>query len=391
MIVLLKAFKTEIDPTKEQIHKIQCTMGTCRFIYNFYIIRNKQVYAADGSFLTANAFSKWLNNEFLPGNPKYSWMKDVSSKAVKQAIRNGETAFKRFFKGLSGFPKFKKKRCRDDVKIYFPRNNRTDFICERHRIKVPTLGWVRLKEKGYLPTSLTIRFGTVSRQADRYYLSVLAEVPGVTESPIVNPDGIGIDLGIKTFATCSNGMAFKNIDKDLDMRRLLKKLRRMQRACSRKYEQAKKEKFKKGKAAYKNLQKDRLRISRLYRRIAQIWENYRNQCIAAIVKTKPSYVALEDLNIKGIMANRHLSRAISRLGFYTFRTKLTNVCRSLGIEVRIINRWYPSSKTCSVCGQVHKSLKLSDRTFVCPYCGHTEDRDFQAARNIRDCEDYRIA
>lgn len=387
---MLRAFKTEIHPTEEQIHKINCTIGTCRFIYNFYILENKKAYEKDQTFLTANTFSKWMNNTFLPEHPEYDWIKEVSSKAVKQSMRNGETAFKRFFEKKAEFPVLKKKRsC--DVKAYFPKNSKTEWICERHRVKIPILGWVRLKEKGYIPTDLTIRSGTVSKETGRYYVSVLIDLPEILTFPELSPEGLGIDVGIKSFAVCSNGMVFENINKTKEMRRLYKKLGRMQRACSRKYEQAKKENFKKGKAAYKNLQKDRLKISRLQHHIAQIRENYINQCIRKIVKTKPSFIALEDLNVKGMMKNRCLSKEISRLGLYTFRRKLTDICKGMGIEVRIINRWYPSSKTCPNCGHVHTGLKLSDRTFICPECGYQIDRDYGASINIRDCKDYKIA
>lgn len=390
MILLLKAFKTEIYPTTEQIQKIHKTIGTCRFIYNFYILENKKAYEQNQSFLTANAFSKWLNNIFIPNHPEYQWIKDVSSKAVKQAMRNGETAFKRFFKQQSKFPVLKKKRFWD-VKAYFPRNNRTDWICERHRVKIPTFGWVRLKEKGYIPTDRIIRSGTISKEAGRYYVSVLINMPEQPPLTDLSQDGIGIDVGIKRFAVCSNGLVFENINKTKDLQRLDKKLKRLQRACSRKYEQAKKENFKKGKAAYKNLQKEKLRISRLQHRITQIRKNHINQCINMIVKTKPSFVAMEDLNVKGMMKNRCVSREIGRLGLYQFREKLTAKCKGLGIEVRIINRWYPSSKTCTECGYVHKGLQLSDRIFKCPKCGSEIDRDYGASINIRDCQDYQVA
>ena len=149
---LLKRFKTEINPTEEQKIKIHKTIGTCRYIYNFYLFHNKERYDVGERFMSGKSFSVWLNNEYLPGHPEYSWIREVSSKSVKNAIENACTAFSRFFHHQSGFPRYKKKG-RSDVKMYFVRNNPKDCLCERHRIKIPTLGWVRLKEKGYIPTS----------------------------------------------------------------------------------------------------------------------------------------------------------------------------------------------------------------------------------------------
>ena len=166
---MLKSFKTEINPTTEQIQKINKTIGTCRFIYNFYLAHNKELYNNGEKFMTAKFFSVWINNEFLPNNPEYQWIKEVSSKSVKKSMENAYTAFNRFFKKQSGFPRFKKKN-KSDVKMYFVKNNPKDCFCERHRINIPTLGWVRLKEKGYIPTTkqgYVIKSGTVSCKADR--------------------------------------------------------------------------------------------------------------------------------------------------------------------------------------------------------------------------------
>ena len=231
---MLKAYKVEIKPTCEQIIKIHKTIGVSRFIYNFYIAHNKEVYAKDKKFISGMEFSKWLNNEYVPNNQDKIWIKEVSSKATKQAIMNGEKAFKSFFKGLSGFPKFKKKK-NQDVKAYFPKNNKTDWTIERHRIKIPTLGWIRLKEFGYIPINAKVKSGTVSQKANRYYVSVLVKEDDVQVSKPTN-EGIGIDLGIKDFAICSNGMPFKNINKTSAIKKAEKKLKREQRKLSRKYE-----------------------------------------------------------------------------------------------------------------------------------------------------------
>ena len=380
---LLKSFQTEINPTEEQKIKIHKTIGTCRYIYNFYLFHNKERYNAGEKFMSGKSFSIWLNNEYLPKHPEYSWIREVSSKSVKNAC----TAFSRFFHHQSGFPKYKKKR-KSDVKMYFVRNNPKDCLCERHRIKLPTLGWVRLKEKGYIPTSkdgYVIRSGTVSMKACRYYVSVLVEI----SAPEVNgnfSDGIGIDLGLKDFAVVSNGTVYRNINKTARIRKLEKQLRRAQRKLSRKYEN-----LKKGEPTQKaNIRKQKLKVQKLHHHIENIRTDYSNKTIAEIVKTKPSHITIEDLNVSGTMKNRHLSKAVSSQKFYEFRAKLKAKCSEYGIELRVVDRWYPSSKTCHCCGCIKKDLKLSDRIYSCT-CGYVEDRDFNAALNLRDAENYEVA
>ena len=383
---LLKSFKTEINPTDEQKVKINKTIGTCRYVYNFYLGYNKELHDQGEKFMTGKSFSVWLNNEYIPNNPDKVWIKEVSSKAVKKSIEDGCTAFTRFFKHQSAFPNFKKKG-KSDVKMYFVKNHPKDLTCERHRIKIPTLGWVRIKEKGYIPTTKDgrkIKSGTVSIKAGRYYVSVLVEIPDVNIANSSN-DGIGIDLGLKDLAVVSDGKIYKNINKSARVKKLEKKLRREQRCLSRKYEN-----LKKGESTQKNIQKQKLKVQKLYHKIDNIRTDYINKTIAEIVKTKPSYIAIEDLNVSGMMKNRHLSKAVASQKFYEFRTKLKAKCDENGIELRVVDRWYPSSKMCHCCGAIKKDLKLSDRIYRCD-CGYVEDRDFNASLNLRDAVTYEVA
>ena len=383
---MLKSFKTEIDPTSEQKDKIHNTIGTCRYVYNFYLSHNKTLYDKGEPFMTGKSFSVWLNKEYIPQNPDKAWIKKAYSKAVKKSIEDGSTAFMRFFKHQSAFPKFKKKG-KSDVKMYFVKNNPLDCQCERHRIKIPSLGWVRLKEKGYIPTTKDgwkIKSGTVSIKAGRYYVSALVELP---DAEITNNsgEGIGIDLGLKKLAIVSNGKTYKNINKSARVKKLEKQLHREQRCLSRKYEN-----LKKGESAQKNIQKQRLKVQKLHHRMDNIRTDHINKTIDEIVKTKPSYITIEDLNVSGMMKNRHLSKAVASQKFYEFRTKLKVKCDDNGIELRIVDRFYPSSKLCHCCGSMKKDLKLSDRTYKCS-CGYVKDRDFNASLNLKDAVTYKIA
>lgn len=391
---MLKSYKTEINPTFKQKQIINRTIGVCRYVYNFYLAHNREIYETEESFISGMDFSKWLNNEFIPNNPELHWIKDVSSKSVKQSIMNAERAFKNFFKKKSCFPRFKKKS-KSNVKMYFVKTDTKVIIpCERHKIKIPTLGWVRLKEKGYIPTNPNthiIKSGTVSYKAGRYYVSVLVDEQE-QQTPALNDFGIGIDLGLKDFAICSNGRTYKNINKCSQIRKLEKKLRREQRSLSRKYENYKKlNNNLKGVATRQNILKQKLKVQRLYQRLDNIRTDYINKVISELAKTKPMWITIEDLNVSGMMKNKHLSKAIAQQKFFEFRTKLLVKCNEYGIELRIVDRFYPSSKTCHNCGSIKSDLKLSDRIYHCDECGYIEDRDYNASLNLRDCRTYNIA
>ena len=384
---LLKSFKTEINPTEEQKARIRKTIGTCRYVYNFYLGHNKALHDNGEKFMTGKSFSLWLNNEYIPDNPDKTWIREVYSKAVKKSIEDGCAAFTKFFKHQSDFPKFKKKG-KSDVKMYFVRNNPKDCQCERHRLKIPTLGWVRIKEKGYIPTTkdgYMIRSGTVSVKAGRFYVSVLVEIPDVNINNNLN-EGIGIDLGLKDFAIISNGKTYRNINKSAGLKKLEKQLIREQRSLSRKYENLKKGEF----TQRANIQKQKLKVQKLHHKMDNIRTDYINKTIAEIVKTKPSYITIEDLNVKGMMKNRCLSKAVASQKFYEFRKRLKAKCDEKGIELRVADRFYPSSKTCHHCGSIRKNLKLSDRIYRCE-CGYVADRDLNAALNLKDAKTYKIA
>ena len=385
-----RAYKIEIDPTAEQKSKIHQTIGVSRFIYNFYIAHNKEIYDREGKFVSGMDFSKWLNNEYIPNNKDMKWIKEVSSKATKQAIMNGDKSFRDFFKKAKGFPKFKKKK-NQDVKAYFPKNNKTDWTIERHRVKIPTLGWIRLKEFGYIPVNSIVKSGTVSQKADRYYVSILVEENDKKVYKSTN-EGVGIDLGVKEFVVCSDGIKFKNINKTSTVKKIEKKLKREQRKLSRKYESLKirNKKVKGGNVTSQNIQKQVVKVQKLHQRLANIRTDYINKIVSSIIKQKPSYITIEDLNVKGMMKNKHLSKAIASQKFFEFKTKLTFKCKENHIELRIVDRFYPSSKTCSNCGEIKQDLKLSDRIYKCD-CGLTIDRDLNSSINLKNAKEYKIA
>ena len=392
----IKAYKVEIKPTEKQIQKINQNIGVCRWLYNQYLFKNNELYTLykngeitkDKAFISANNFDKYINNE-VKILDEYKWISNCGSKARKKSIQNAEIAYKSFFKGIANFPKFKKKN-KQNIGLYFPKNNKTDWKVERYRINIPTLKWVRMKEYGYIPENSKIISGTVSKKCNRYYVSVTVEEE-YSNLNIEYSEGIGIDLGIKDFAICSNKQTFKNINKTQKIKKLEKQLKKKQKRLSRKYESFKlKNKNKKGEATRQNIQKQIVKVQKLHQRLSNKRTDYINKIVNEIVKTKPSHITIEDLNISGMMKNSHLSKAISQQKFYEFRTKLKYKCELFGIELRIVDRYYPSSKLCHNCGQIKKDLKLSDRIYKCD-CGYEEDRDYNASLNLRDAKKYKIA
>ncbi len=381
-----RAYLMEMKPTSEQIAKINRTIGVCRYVYNLYIFKNKEIYESKGKFLSGYDFSKWLNNVYTKECDQ--WIKEVSSKAIKQAIMNGDKAFKRFFKGLSGFPRYKKKK-KQDVRCYFPKNNKTDWTVERHRIKVPTIGWMRLKEYGYIPKNAIVKSGTIGKRAGRYFVSVLCELEETETKPTLKQTGLGIDLGVKDFAIRSDGIVHENINKTIQVKKIEKRLKREQRSLSRKFENIKKRGEQSATKKRANIDKNILRVQKLNARLVNIRLEYVKSIANDVVKTKPTFITVEDLNVKGMMKNKHLSKTITAQCFYTFKTWLLLKCEEYGIELRQVSRFYPSSKLCSCCSQKRADLKLSDRVYRCE-CGHVMDRDLNAAINLLQAKEYTI-
>ena len=399
---LLKSFKTELRPTEAQKDKIRRSIGICRFLYNQYVAENIRLYrmyqrglldTRQKHFVTANTFDKYVNHVLKIRLP---WIDQCGSKARKKSLVNAENAFWKFFHGEARFPRFKRKS-RGDVKLYFPKNNKGDWRIWRHKIMIPTLKQVRLKEYGYLPQGAQVVSGTVSYVAGRYYVSVTAKIDErsrynndceTSYQPFT--DGIGIDLGIKSLAVTSDGKVFQNINKSPRVRALERKLRREQRRLSRKYT-IRKKKGGSTATASANIAKKKLTVQKLHQRLARIRENHENQVIHEIVKQKPRFITMEDLNVKGMMKNRYLAKAVAQERFNSFLQKLQGKASVIGIELRIVDRFYPSSKRCHSCGHIHSDLKLSERIYHCPACGAEIDRDYNAALNLRDANEYRIA
>lgn len=303
-------------------------------------------------------------------------MYDVSKCAFQEALRDLDNAFAHFFrkwrfkkqgkwKGKLGYPRFKSKKrglgsCRFTGSIRVSADT----------IQLPRLGMVRLKERRYLPINAKVGSATISEQAGRWYLSVCVHEERL-EPTMATGEVLGIDLGIKTLATLSDGRTFDN---PKALRSNLKRLRRLSRSQSRKL---------KGSA---NRKKAQHQLARQHARIANIRRDALHKATSAIVtRTKPdserpACIVLEDLNVSGMLKNRKLSRAIADVGMYEFKRQLTYKAAYAGIEIKQVSRWFPSSKTCSSCGTVREELMLSERVFVCHDCGYIADRDYNAAR-----------
>ena len=384
---MYKSIKIELKLTNEQKIQVNKTIGVERFIYNEYIKYNQEQYELGNKFVSAFDFSKYINNVYLPSNPDKKWIKDVSSQSVKQAMIYGEKAFKNFFKGLTSFPVFKKKG-KNELGAYFVKNNKKDFEFYRHKIKIPTLKFVRVKEYGYIPKNANIKSGTISKKADRYFLSLVIEVEDTIKETNTNTKGLGIDLGIKDTAICSDGRVFKNINKTKKVKKIKKKIKREQRKMSRSIEYSKTKKIK--LKDLKNFNKKKLKLQRLFYKLNCIRDDYNNKMVDEITRTKLKYITIENLKVSNMMKNKHLSKAIQEQNFFSIRTKLINKCKERNIELRLVDTFYPSSKTCSCCGSIKKDLKLNDRIYKCSNCGLEIDRDYNASINLEKAKVYKV-
>ena len=361
--------KVRLCPTNEQEQQLWKSVGTARFIYNWTLARQEENYKNGGKFISDNDLRKEIT--ILKKTEEYKWLNEVSNNVAKQAVKDACNAYKNFFKGLTDRPRFKSRR-KSKPSFY---NDTSKLKVKPNMVLIEKVGWVKIAEQ--IPMDVKYTNPRVSFDGKYWYIAVGTE----KKQPVVEltDESIGIDVGIKDLAICSNGMTFKNINKTKKVKKLKKTLKRKQRQCSNKYE-----KNKKGKEFVKtqNIAKLEKQIRLIHRRLSNIRNNHLHQATTKIVKTKPSKVVMETLNIKGMMKNRHLSKAIAQQGLYEFKRQLDYKCQLYGIEFVEADKWYPSSKTCSECGHVKTRLSLSERTYICEDCAAVIDRDYNASINL---------
>ena len=387
---MIKTIKIRLKPNNKQQTKMFQFANAKRFAYNWALAKQQENYINGGKFIQDNELRKQFT--LFKKQEENKWLYSISNNVTKQAIKDACISYKRFFKGYSKFPKFKSKKHDrpsfyvDNIKIKITDNHvKLENIATSKKKNKAKLNWVRLYEKNKIPTNCKYINPHIVYDGEHWYLCVGIEYQNNINLPV--NEGIGVDLGIKDLAICSDKHTYKNINKTNRIKKLLKKRRRLQRQISKKY-------FinKRGGRYYKtsNIVKSEKRLLKVNHRLTNIRNNYLHQVTSEIVKRKPSFITIEDLNVSGIMKNKHLSKAIQEQSFHKFRRQLEYKCKWNNIELRIVDRFYPSSKLCHNCGCIKSDLKLSDRVYKCD-CGYIEDRDYNASLNLRDCQTYNIA
>lgn len=360
--------KIRLKPTPEQERQLWKSAGTARWAYNWALARQEENYRNGRKFIPDATLRKELTQ--LKQTEEYSWLYDVSNNVAKQAIKDACEAYKKFFKGLADKPRFKSRK-RSKPVFY---NDPVKLKAKGKSVLIEKVGWVVTSER--LPENGKYTNPRVSFDGKYWYLSVGIERGN--EQTELTDEVIGVDVGVKELAVCSNGMTFPNINKTKAVKKVEKRLCRLQRKVSRKYEMNKEgNRY----AKTSNIVKVEKLIRLLHRRLTNIRTNHVHQATAAIVKTKPSTVVMEALNISGMMKNRHLAKAVAQQKLREFKRQLQYKCERYGIQFIEADKWYPSSKLCSGCGQIKRDLKLSDRTYKCD-CGLEIDRDLNAAINL---------
>lgn len=377
---MIKSIKVRLRPNNKQLTKLFQYAGTSRFAYNWALARERENYSQGNKFLSDNELRKEFTQ--LKKHPDYYWLNTISNNVTKQAIKDACGAYKKFFKGQCEYPKFKSRKhstpafYQDNFKVKFTNTHVKveGFSKRRNKQK---LNWIKLCEKGKVPSNCKYLNPRFTYDGLYWYVSVSIEMAETTNTP--QTEGIGIDLGLKDLAICSDRNTYKNINKTYKVKKLEKRKRRLQRSVSRKYKINKKgERY----CKTSNIIKREKELLRIIKRLTNIRHNYLHQTTSEIVKRKPSFICIEDLNVSGMMKNRHLSKAVQEQGFYEFRRQIEYKSNWNGITVVIADRFFPSSKLCSSCGTIKKDLKLSDRTYKCE-CGNTIDRDYQASINLK--------
>lgn len=385
---MYKTYRVKLLPNNKQQGRFFEYAGAARYVYNWVLDREKEQYEIDKTFISAVSLQREYTQ--LKQQEDKKWLQDINRPVAKQAIKDACGAYEKFFKGQNDFPKKKTKKrtipsfYQDPCKMQIT-NTHVKLALVTGKGKANSshaqkICKVKLARKGYIPFGDDIQYYNPKVKYDgiNWWLTVGVKI----EEPTNNPtnDGIGIDLGIKDLAICSDGNTYKNINKTETVRKLEKRKRRLQRSISRKYE-----KNRVGNKYVKtnNIIKQEKQLLKLNHRLSNIRYNYLHQVTTDIIKREPSFIVLEDLNVKGMMKNHHIAKAVQEQGFYRFRKTIEYKAERNNIEVVIADRYYPSSKLCNCCGYKKVDLKLKDRTFVCPNCGYTEDRDFNASLNLK--------
>ena len=379
---MIKSIKVRLNLNNKQRTKLFQYAGCARFAYNWAIAREQDNYNQGNKFLSDSELRKEFTQ--LKKLQEYKWLNEVSNNVTKQAIKDACNTYKRFFKGQCKYPKFKSKKhstpsfYQDNIKIQFTDTHvKVEKFSMSKKQNKQKLNWIKLCEKGRIPTDCKYVNPRFTYDGLYWYVSVGIEVEDATTIPL--NDGIGIDLGIKDLAVCSDKNTYKNINKTQRVKKLEKRKRRLQRCISRRYE-----KNKKGVSYCKtsNIIKREKELLKVNKRLTNIRHNHIHQTTSEIVKRKPSFICMEDLNVSGMMKNKHLSKAVWQQGFYEFRKQIEYKSELNNIRLIMADRLFPSSKLCSCCGNIKKDLKLSDRIYKCQ-CGNVIDRDFQASLNLK--------
>lgn len=379
---MIKSIKVRLNLNNKQRTKLFQYAGCARFAYNWAIAREQDNYNQGNKFLSDSELRKEFTQ--LKKLQEYKWLNEVSNNVTKQAIKDACNTYKRFFKGQCKYPKFKSKKhstpsfYQDNIKIQFTDTHvKVEKFSMSKKQNKQKLNWIKLCEKGRIPTDCKYVNPRFTYDGLYWYVSVGIEVEDATTIPL--NDGIGIDLGIKDLAVCSDKNTYKNINKTQRVKKLEKRKRRLQRCISRRYE-----KNKKGVSYCKtsNIIKREKELLKVAKRLTNIRQNHIHQATSEIVKRKPSFICMEDLNVSGMMKNKYLSKAVWQQGLYEFRRQIKYKSELNNIPVIIADRLFPSSKLCSCCGSIKKDLKLSDRIYKCQ-CGNIIDRDFQASLNLK--------
>lgn len=377
---MIKGFKVKILPNEYQQQQIIKFCHAARFAYNWAIAIEEENYKNGGKFISGYDLTKMFT-EFKK-QKENEWLKEISGRALKIAILNAAEAYERFFKKLADKPKFKTKK-RSKMKCA---THEGSIRFTSNKVKLEKLGWVKLAQKNRVPYGDNIKYKYPKIEYDgiNFWISVSVEIIDNQDNDKPKTEAIGIDLGIKQLATCSNRMKLQkpNIKKEK------KKLKRLQRRASRQYqkmiEESKQTKTKFDKLSKsKNLLKLEKEIKKLYMRITNVLTTNIHEFTTKLVKLNPEAIVIEDLNISGMMKNKHLSEKVKEAKFYEIRRQLEYKCKWNNINLIIADRWYPSSKICSCCGNKKEKLSLSERIYKCEKCGLVIDRDYNASLNLK--------